>query len=259
MNDNRAIQPKGDTTLSDNVVDVEYSEVNPQIDNSTSSKLKQAGDKLKQAGKSFGNIGRGLGQVAGQTLNIGSQFKQGFQETRQSFDSNRIRQGIRTNIQPSSPSGMSSGILNISKLPPTPAKRPGHSGRPQTKVVIKKKGLMSIGGTETDFEKLITLEELTKGRVPIGLPPTSQTPLGMSSPMNNIGNIQRLTQPREVNIDKLRQLSRSGIPQQSYDIERMRSFVNQTQPDINNLEKVRGFTNSMSDREKSLNKLRRFL
>ena len=272
MEDNRAIQPKGDTTVSDRVVDVEYKEVNKP----TSEKLTQAGEKIKQStmsdnmknfGKTMGKVGKGIGKVAGATVNVGSQFAKGYNEARGSLNQDKIRSNISANTRATQSGSMSSGVLDLARLPPTPAKRQGQSGRPQTKVVIKKNGLLGIGGTEEDFEKLITLEELTKGRVPMqpvgAMPPpqASQPPsLQIGGTGAGVETLQKFTQRGEASPTKLREFVTPATQDMSSPVSKMRDFtIPATQASNPNVNKMKEFTSGMSKRDRAMNKLRRFL
>ena len=256
MEDNRAIQPKGDTTVSDRVVDVEYKEVNKP----TSEKLTQAGEKVKQStmsdnmknfGKTMGKVGKGIG----------------YNEARGSLNQDKIRSNISANTRATQSGSMSSGVLDLARLPPTPAKRQGQSGRPQTKVVIKKNGLLGIGGTEEDFEKLITLEELTKGRVPMqpvgAMPPpqASQPPsLQIGGTGAGVETLQKFTQRGEASPTKLREFVTPATQDMSSPVSKMRDFtIPATQASNPNVNKMKEFTSGMSKRDRAMNKLRRFL
>ena len=206
---------------------------------------------IKTTGKA---LGTGVGVIGGSFTKVAGDYI-----SKPAIRSNQALTGGNASY------GSSDILSKIASLPPTPAQRRGAKGRPQTKVVIKKSGLKRIGGTNQDFERLITFENLTEGKVPmpgggyvttaqpraVGRP-SNQIPTGILEQQKNAYKIKTLTNGGRVNIEGMRELTSSP----HIDRNNLNNITSsEREQKIQNLKSISNIGSDLSQQER-MNKIR---
>lgn len=245
----------------------------------TLNNINSAGEKInnQKMGEAFVGAAK---KVGGAAVNVGKsvgEFMKPSSGKVQNLVSKIPTVGNKPPQQMVSSQSMGGAGINFGALPRTGAaklNKSGKAGRPRTKAVIKSQQLYAVGGSEADFERLLTLEDMTKGKTPVSFQPNgspAQVPMrGLPTPRQELGftsDVRQFT-GSGISQDKTQQLRElSRISETVAQPQQLRQFTSPRMDDTqrftqSNTDKLNMFLGQPSGRGLSVdakNKLRRFL